>query len=113
MVTMGVLHWMAPIPFVAAMPGYLPEPLALVLISGVFEVAGGVGILIPRLRAMAGWGLIALFVAVYPANINMALHPGDHASLILQVVLWCRLPLQIPLIYWALRVSDSGRREAH
>lgn len=113
MILMGVLHWVAPNPFVGAVPSYLPEHLALVLISGAFEVAGGVGILIPRLRAMAGWGLIALFVAVYPANINMALHPGDHASLILQVVLWCRLPLQISLIYWAWRVADSGRRETH
>jgi len=110
---MGMLHWLAPNPFVEAMPSYLPDHLALVLISGVFEAAGGVGILIPRLRGLAGWGLIALFVAVYPANINMVLHPGVHASLLLRVVLWCRLPLQIPLIYWAWRVAASGRRETH
>lgn len=99
MVAMGVLHLVRPRPFVAVMPAYLPEPATLVAISGVAEVAGGVGLLLPRTRRAAGWGLAALYVAVFPANVDMALHPSMGLP---PWLLWARLPFQIPLIMWAL-----------
>ena len=68
--------------------------------SGVFEVAGGIGVLIPRLRSLAGWGLVALLVAVFPANLHMALNPElfSDAS---PFALYSRLPIQLLLIAWA------------
>lgn len=107
MIAMGIAHLAVPAPFVRAMPTYLPSPSALVFISGVAEIVGGIGLLVARLRRAAGWGLVALLVAVFPANVDMALHPrfGIPAWL-----LWIRLPLQIPLIVWALWASrqESG-----
>ena len=99
MVAMGVLHLARPEPFVRVMPPYLPVPGLLVALSGVAEVAGGLGLLFPRTRRWAGWGLAALFVAVFPANVDMALHPSMGIP---PWLLWLRLPLQIPLVLWAL-----------
>lgn len=99
MVAMGMLHLAKPMPFVAVMPAYLPRPDLLVLVSGVAEIAGGLGLLVPRLRKAAAWGLVALFVAVFPANVDMALHPPRGIP---PWALWLRLPFQIPLIAWAL-----------
>ena len=80
----GVGHFTNEAFFLAIVPPWLPYPLLMVQISGVAEIAGGVGILIPQLRRLAGWGLLALLVAVYPANIHMALAsravPGDDAE---------------------------------
>ncbi len=67
----GVLHFIQPKPFVRIVPKYLPAPLALVYMSGFFEILGGVGLLIPTTRAWAAWALIALYLAVFPGNINM------------------------------------------
>jgi uncharacterized membrane protein len=98
----GIMHFAAPAPFVKIVPSSLPHPLLLVYISGFFEIAGGIGLLVPRLRQAAAWGLILLFVAVFPANINMAINqidlPGIPDSSILR---WGRLPLQAVLIAWA------------
>lgn len=99
MVCMGLAHLAAPAPFVRAMPPYLPWHLGLVYLSGVFEVVGGIGLLVPRVRVTAAWGLIALFVAVFPANVHMALH-AEEASLAAWV-LWARLPFQGVFIAWA------------
>ena len=71
MVAIGVLHFVRPKPFVRIVPKFLPAPLALVYISGFFEILGGIGLLIPETRAWAAWGLIALYIAVFPANIYM------------------------------------------
>ena len=98
MVTMGVLHLLLPGPFVKVMPSYLPDPLQLVLISGVCEIAGGLGIQFTLTRRWAAFGLIALYFAVFPANINMALHANQFGPAWL---FWLRLPLQILLIWWA------------
>lgn len=102
MTAVGVMHFVEPGPFVAIVPGWLPWALALVYISGVFEILGGVGLLVPRTRVAAAWGLVALFVAVFPANINMAVNniPFDGKELH-PMALWGRLPLQVLLIYWA------------
>jgi uncharacterized membrane protein len=98
----GVLHFAIPDPFVKIVPSSLPHPLLLVYISGFFEIAGGIGLLVPRVSQAAAWGLILLFVAVFPANINMAINqidlPGIPDSSILR---WGRLPLQAVLIAWA------------
>ena len=109
MVGVGVLHFAAPAGFVKIVPAFLPAPLALVYISGFFEIAGGLGLLVTRVHRLAAWGLIALYVAVFPANINMALHDiqpsGGHIP---TALLWLRLPLQILFIaaaWWLSRPS--------
>jgi uncharacterized membrane protein len=102
MILAGVYHFKKPAPFIKIVPAYLPYPRALVLISGFFEILGGIGLLIPQTRVAAAWGLIALFIAVFPANINMAIHhisPGNKT--VKPVYLWLRLPLQVVLIAWA------------
>ncbi len=97
----GVTHLLLPKPFLAIVPDYLPASRALVRISGLAELAGGLGVLIPATRRPAAWGLAALLVAVFPANLWMAQHPERFSS-IPPWVLWARLPLQIPLIAWAV-----------
>jgi uncharacterized membrane protein len=100
-VGVGVLHFVAPEAFEQIVPPYLPWPLALVYVSGFFEILGGCGFLIPRLRRAAGWGLIALLIAVFPANLHMAVNDvavnGKHWS---PLALWGRLPLQAVFIVW-------------
>ncbi len=68
----GSLHWIAPAPLLKIMPPFLPCPLRLVQISGAAEILGAIGLLLPRFRRAAGFGLAALLVAVFPANIYMA-----------------------------------------
>lgn len=98
----GITHFTSPESFIRIVPAYLPSPALLVYLSGVFEILGGIGLLIPRLRTVAAWGLIALFIAVFPANINMAIHQipfGDAPTPLW--LLWARLPMQFVLIGWA------------
>lgn len=95
----GLLHFLKPAPYLRVMPPGLPAPQLLVALSGAAEVAGGLGLLWPATRRAAGWGLLALLVAVFPANVYM-LH--IHAQLHLPAwALWARLPLQ-PLLMWAV-----------
>ncbi|MDQ2799002.1 MAG: DoxX family membrane protein [Armatimonadota bacterium] len=101
MIFAGVSHFRHPDPFVKIVPEYLPNPKALVAISGFFEVLGGVGLLVPRVRRPAAWGLIALFLAVFPANVNMAIHKMPLGGISNPLLLWLRLPLQAVLIAWA------------
>ncbi len=100
----GTMHFVARPNYVHIMPAYLPDPKALVLISGAAEIAGGLGVLIPQTRRAAAWGLVALLVAVMPANIWMAQHPELTPQVPLWL-LWFRLPLQLPLIWWAYRYT--------
>jgi uncharacterized membrane protein len=99
----GSLHFTKTTGYVGVMPAYLPHPRALVLISGFFEILGGVGVLLPQpFRRLAGWGLIALLIAVFPANIEIALHGATLGQTHVEPLWgWLRLPLQIPLMYWA------------
>ncbi len=98
----GVLHFVKPNEFAQIVPAMFPDPIALVYISGFFEILGGIGLMIPWASMAAAWGLIALFIAVFPANINQAINsipiPGipHHPWLY-----WARLPLQAVLIAWA------------
>lgn len=103
MIGVGVLHFVRPAPFVRIVPDWLPAPEALVYVSGSFEVLGGVGVLLPATRRWAAWGLVALYVAVFPANIHMAIHeiqfePGGDMP---AWAMWARLPLQAVFIAWA------------
>ena len=107
MIGAGVAHFLSPDPFVRIVPAWLPAPLALVMVSGVFEILGGVGLLVRRTRRAASLGLIALYLAVFPANLNQALHQisFDGVTPIAPAALWGRLPFQLVLIAWALWVG--------
>jgi len=98
----GTLHFILTPLYIAIMPPYLPAHRALVLISGAAEIAGGIGLLlpIPAIQRAAAWGIIALLIAVFPANLYMAAHPAAFPT-IPPWILWARLPIQVPLIYWA------------
>ena len=94
---------MSPEFYVAIMPPYLPWHLELVYLSGVAEILCGVGLLFPRTRVLAAWATIALLVAIFPANIHVALHdvPMSGRSQGLGIWNWVRLPFQFVLIAWA------------
>lgn len=109
MVAAGVLHLASPAIFVGVVPAYLPNPRLLVLLSGLAEIAGGIGLQFPATRAAAGWGLALLLVAVFPANVDMALHPPRGIP---AWALWLRLPFQVPLILWALWAGGIVGRKA-
>jgi len=96
----GVNHFLSPDFYLPMMPDYLPWHVELVQVSGLLEIVGGVGVLVPRLRRFAGLGLIALLVAIYPANVNMALHPERFPDLP-RWALYARLPFQLAFIAWA------------
>lgn len=103
----GVLHFVKPRMFERIVPPSLPAPRLLVLVSGVAEVAGGVGLLVGPVRAWAGWGLVALLVAVFPANLYMAREWERFSGFAPRWALIVRLPLQIVLIVWVLWASQS------
>lgn len=106
----GVLHFIFPARYAAIVPAALPYPVALVYLSGVAQIAGGVGVLIPPLRRAAGWGLIALLVAIFPANVQMLVSAERaNASRWALILLVARLPLQALLIAWVWRVTRRHR----
>jgi uncharacterized membrane protein len=94
----GTGHFVGPEFYAAIVPPFFPSPMTLVVVSGLAEIAGGVGLLTRRWRRAAGWGLLALLVAVYPANIYMALHPERYHFP--AWALWARLPLQFVFMGW-------------
>lgn len=101
----GIAHFVIDDFFVAIMPDYLPYHWELVIISGVFEIVGALALLVPRFRLLAGYGLMLLVLAVYPANINMALHPERFPDIPLWT-LYLRLPFQLVFlwfIWWAIK----------
>jgi uncharacterized membrane protein len=93
----GIMHFTHEKFYTAIVPESLPNPKALVQISGVAELAGAVGVLIPGTRKLAGKGLIALLIAVFPANISMALN-AEKFKQFPAWALWARLPLQFAAI---------------
>jgi uncharacterized membrane protein len=112
-VVAGLNHFREPAAYLGMMPPSLPWPAALVAVSGACEVLGGIGILVPRTRRAAGWGLIALLAAVFPANLHVALMgrmPGFGFS---PTFLWLRLPFQAVFaaaVWWAALAASRGRR---
>ena len=112
---MGVLHFVAPKPFVRIIPKGLPNPEALVAISGAAELVCAALVAVPRTRRIGGLASAALFVGVYPANVQMALDAGKTSDARYQAMAYGRLPFQLPLVYWAVQVANSaleGRKSA-
>ena len=111
LIAAGVNHFLKPGVYQAIIPPGFPQPALLVAISGAAEIAGGLGLLIRPLRRAAGWGLIALLVAVFPANLYMAITPVQLPGLQVPTwALWARLPLQVVLIAWVWFVALSNRK---
>jgi uncharacterized membrane protein len=116
-VVAGAMHFVVPGVYAQIVPPAFPRPLALVYLSGAAEILLGVGVIVPRTRRLAAWGLVALLIAVFPANVYMATHdvvlegvpawaatPSDAAT-------WARLPFQLVLVAWAwwyTRPMDAG-----
>ena len=96
----------------AIMPPYLPAHRELVYASGVAEIAGGAGLAVPALRRGAGWWLIATLLAVFPANLHMALHPDEFPKVPGgRRALLARLPVQALFLWWVARAmrDPAGR----
>ncbi len=108
----GANHFRTPEIYLGMMPPWLPAPELMNTISGAAEIFGGVGLLIAATRRAAGWGLIALLIAIFPANIHVALQghmPGTDFS---PLALWLRLPFQavfIALVWWTAVRRDPAQ----
>ena len=108
----GANHFIHTPFYVSIMPPYLPWHTALVYASGVAEIVLGVMLLFRRTERLAAWGMIALIIAVTPANIQMAIHAELYPQF-KPAVLWARLPLQVVLIAWAFWFTRARRNENH
>jgi uncharacterized membrane protein len=99
----GIEHFRNEPFFMKIMPDYIPEPLhrPAVLVSGVFEVLLGALLVVPRTQTLAAWGLIALLIAVFPANIYAYQHSAEIFPDLNPALHFWRLPLQAVLILWA------------
>ncbi len=103
----GLLHFLKPEMYDAIMPPWLPAHRELVYASGVAEIVGGLALLHPRTRRVGAWWLIATLVAIFPANVHMALNPQDYDVPGGHAALLARLPLQAVFIAW---VAAAMRR---
>ena len=110
-INIGVNHFVNPDFYLSIMPPAFPMHVEAVYVSGFFEVLGGVCVLIPRLRKIAGWGLVALLVAVYPANIYMAITPEAFPDIHV-ALLYVRLAFQFLFFYWAFSVTRPAYNSA-
>jgi uncharacterized membrane protein len=114
-VVSGLNHFLSPHFYLAIVPSYLPWHAPLIAISGVAEILGGLGVLLPATRKFAAWGLIALLVAVFPANIE-AISTGMviAGNVVPKWMLWARLPLQLVFASWVyltcLKRTSAGAR---
>ncbi len=104
----GVLHFTTPAGFVSIVPASLPNPELLVAVSGAAELGCAVLLANSNTRAVGGLASAALLVAVFPAKISMALRSGKKSPRF-RAIAWARLPLQIPLVLWALRIARESR----
>jgi uncharacterized membrane protein len=95
----GVMHFVIPRQYEAIVPEWLPAHRELVVASGIAEIAGGLAVLDPRTRRGARWWLLATLLAVYPANVNMALQSHRYEG-VPAWALWARLPLQGVFARW-------------
>ena len=103
----GISHFVRPQFYESMVPPYLPSPHLLVVVSGIAEIILGVLLLVPRMSRRAAFGLIALLIAVSPANLHMALHPNLFPQF-RPTALWIRLPVQVVLMAWAFWFTTSG-----
>ena len=99
-VAAGVLHFARADFFLSIMPPYIPHHLAMVYLSGAFEILGGFFVLPLATRRLAGYGLIVLLLAVFPANVHMAMNPELFPDMA-PAALYARLPLQLVFVAWA------------
>lgn len=99
----GIWHFIRPKFYLQIMPPYLPAHKAIVLWSGVAELALGIGLLFPATRVWAAWGIIALLIAIFPANYYMAV--GEKFQAMSAWIRWGRLPIQGLLIWWAYQYT--------
>jgi uncharacterized membrane protein len=106
-ISAGVNHFVIPKTYKQIVPPGIGDPATLVRVSGVAEIAGGVGVLLSRTRRPAGFGLIALLAAVFPANIHMARNPAKFKK-IPGWALYARLPLQPLMMWWAWRATKPA-----
>ena len=110
-VAAGITHFTSPGFFEQIVPPVLPAPGLIVAVSGVAEIVLGTLVMLPATRRIAAWGLIALLIAVFPANVHQALYnptlvdPPTWMGQPSQTALWIRLPLQFVLIWWAWRYT--------
>jgi uncharacterized membrane protein len=104
----GALHFIKPRAYEAIVPDALPARRGLVYASGVAEIAGGMAVLSRRTARPGGWWLVATLVAVFPANVNMAVD-AQRFRAVPEPLLWARLPLQALLVAWVWRVAIRGR----
>jgi uncharacterized membrane protein len=106
----GVTHFVLTRTYEGIVPDYLPAHRALVVVSGVAEIAGGLGVMVPRrfpeVRKAAAWGIVVLLVCVLPANVWMVQHPERFPGVPVWAM-WLRLPLQLVLIWWAWYCADG------
>jgi uncharacterized membrane protein len=103
----GIMHFVMPRTYEAIVPDYLPAHKELVQASGVAEILGGLGVMHPRTRRVASLWSVATLVAVFPANLHMALHPDRYEVPGGRAALYARLPVQLLFIAWALA---AGRK---
>tara|TARA_B100001769_G_scaffold178119_1_gene140610 strand:- start:875 stop:1303 length:429 start_codon:yes stop_codon:yes gene_type:complete len=103
-INVGIDHFVNPDFYLSIMPPAFPLHIEAVYISGIFEILGGIGVLIPKFRRFSGWGLVALLIAVYPANIYMAISPDTFPDIPVSA-LYFRLVLQFIFFYWAYSVT--------
>ena len=111
----GANHFRTPAIYYGMMPPWLPCPAALNAIAGAAEILGGLGLMIASVRRLAGWGLIALLVAVFPANVQVALQGKMPGLAVAPLTLWLRLPFQalfIAWVWWVALKRDGGIAEA-
>jgi uncharacterized membrane protein len=101
----GSLHFLKPQPYDGIIPSFLPHPRFWTYASGLAELAYAATVAVPRTRERGALATAGLFVAVFPANVQMAVHPGSVPPLLA----YARLPLQIPLVLWALQVRAQSR----
>lgn len=105
----GINHFVMPEFYLRIMPPYLPAHLFLIYLSGFFQTAFGVLLLIPKTTRLAAWGIIALLIAVFPANIYMAMNTELFPA-VSPLLIYLRLPLQIVLIWWAYWFTKNNRQ---
>ena len=103
----GVAHFVKPSLYLTMMPPWIPFPLAAIYVSGVFEILFGALVLPGKTRKLAGWGLIAVLAAVFPANIYVALHPEIFSGIPAWGT-WARLPFQAVFMFWVWKAAISS-----